>query len=300
MLTKAPARPTSFGIERHRAIVEGGERRLDLAEPLIDLLGDLISLRIGFLEAVHLRLEGVARRPRRRRLSRRRHASLRAAVRTPQHDRPPRPLVGKLAALVGDLRAGPLQIRPDGSPAHHRRRGWSGVSGSSPPSSTPRVHPRRRSWRSELQQSVITSILLANSSNYSTVLLGDPAPAALWQVQLAKQFIEANWDLPKRIEELVRVTNVSARSLFSAFKAGRGYSPMDFVKRVRLGHARQKLSRPDAMTSVTGVAHECGFGNPGHFAMNYRELFCESPSETLKRGRGGGRLECLRLVDFVR
>jgi len=54
MLTKAPARPTSFGIERHRAIVEGGERRLDFAEPLIDLLGDLISLRRGFLEAVHL------------------------------------------------------------------------------------------------------------------------------------------------------------------------------------------------------------------------------------------------------
>jgi len=40
---------------------------------------------------------------------------------------------------------------------------------------------------------VITSFLLANSSNYSTVLLSDPAPAAPWQVQLAKQFIEANW-----------------------------------------------------------------------------------------------------------
>ena len=50
-----------FGIERNRAIVEGGERRLDLAEPQIDLLGDLIGLRVGFLQAIHLRLQGVAR-----------------------------------------------------------------------------------------------------------------------------------------------------------------------------------------------------------------------------------------------
>ena len=68
------------------------------------------------------------------------------------------------------------------------------------------------------------------------------------------------------------MTNVSARSLFSAFKAGRGYSPMDFVKRVRLSRARQKLSGPDAETSVTGIAYECGFGNPGHFAIDYRAL----------------------------
>ena len=50
-----------FGIERNRAIVEGGERRLDLAEPLIDLLGELVGLRIGFLQPVHLGLQGVAR-----------------------------------------------------------------------------------------------------------------------------------------------------------------------------------------------------------------------------------------------
>ena len=62
-----------------------------------------------------------------------------------------------------------------------------------------------------------------------------------WQVRRAEQFIEANWDQPITIEAVVAATNVSARSLFSAFKAGRGYSPMDFVKRVRLGRTWQKL-----------------------------------------------------------
>jgi transcriptional regulator GlxA family with amidase domain len=134
---------------------------------------------------------------------------------------------------------------------------------------------------------MMTSLLLASVSNYSGLLHGEPVAAAPWQVRRAEQFIEANWDQPITIEMLVAATNVSARSLFSSFKAGRGYSPMDFVKRVRLGRARQKLSRPYAETSVSAVAFECGFGNPGHFARDYRHHFGERPSETLRRGRGG-------------
>jgi hypothetical protein len=61
MLTKVAGAPDFFRIESNRAIVEGGERRLDFGEPLIDLVGDLIGLRIGFLQAIHLRLQGVAR-----------------------------------------------------------------------------------------------------------------------------------------------------------------------------------------------------------------------------------------------
>ena len=55
---------------------------------------------------------------------------------------------------------------------------------------------------------------------------------------------------------------------------------MDFVKRVRLRHARQKLSTPDVGTSVSAVAFECGFGNPGHFAGDYHHHFGERPSDT--------------------
>ncbi len=134
---------------------------------------------------------------------------------------------------------------------------------------------------------MMTSFLLTNPNNYSGLLHGEPLAAAPWQVRLAEQFIETNWDQPITIEALTAATNVSARSLFSSFKAARGYSPMDFVKRVRLGRAWRKLSKPDAETSVSAVAYECGFGNPGHFAVDYRRQFGERPSETLRRGRSG-------------
>jgi transcriptional regulator GlxA family with amidase domain len=201
----------------------------------------------------------------------------------------PAALMGKLAALVGDLRAGPLQFDSTVIASAPQAKRMERLLRFVADEFDAAAAPMPSIMASELQQSMITSFLLANASNYSTLLLDDPAPAAPWQVQLAEQFIEANWDRPITIEALAAATNISARSLFSSFKAGRGYSPMDFVKRVRLRRARQKLSNPDAETSVTAVAFKCGFGNPGHFAINDRELFGESPSETLKRGRAADR-----------
>jgi AraC-like DNA-binding protein len=199
----------------------------------------------------------------------------------------PGTLMGKLAAIVGDLRLGPLHFDPAviaSSPQAKRLERLVRFVAAEFDASSSLMPPI---MQSELQQAMMTSFLLANASNYSGLLLGESEAAAPWQVRRAEQFIEANWDQPITIEALVVATNVSARSLFSAFKAGRGYTPMDFVKRVRLRRARQKLSRPHAETSVTAVAFECGFGNPGHFARDYRESFGESPSETLTRGKGG-------------
>ena len=199
----------------------------------------------------------------------------------------PAALMAKLAAIVGDLRLGPLRLDPavaaSAPQAQRLERLVRFVAAEFDASAS----PMPQILQAELQQAMTTAFLLANASNYSGLLLGEPEAATPRQVRLAEQFIEANWDRPITIEALTQVAGVSARSLFSAFKAARGYSPMEFVRRVRLGRARQRLSRPDAGTSVTGTAYECGFGNPGHFAMNYRDLFGESPSETLRRGRGG-------------
>jgi len=197
----------------------------------------------------------------------------------------PAALMRKLEAILGNLRLGPLQFDPavqGGDPQSRRQQRLVRFVAAEVALSWP-VPPI---VLSELQQSLMTSFLLGNPSNYSGLLHGEPAAAAPWQVRVAEEFIEANWDQPITIEALAAATGVSARSLFASFKAGRGYSPMDFVKHVRLDRARQKLSRAEAATSVTSVAFECGFGNPGHFATDYRQRFGERPSETLRRGRG--------------
>jgi AraC-like DNA-binding protein len=137
----------------------------------------------------------------------------------------------------------------------------------------------------EFEQAVIVTFLSALHHNFSHLLHRPGSIPAPWQVRRAEEYIEANWDQPLTVEALALVAGVSTRSLFLSFQRNRGYSPMDFVKRVRLTHARAMLDRPNETASVTDVAFACGFGNLGHFANYYRERFGEVPSVTLQRSR---------------
>lgn len=137
----------------------------------------------------------------------------------------------------------------------------------------------------EFEQAAIVTFLNALQHSFSHLLHRPGHAPAPWQVRRAEEYIEANWDQPLTVEALALVTGVSTRSLFLSFQRSRGYSPMDFVKRVRLTHARAMLDRPHEATSVTDVAFACGFGNLGHFANYYRQRFGEVPSETLHRSQ---------------
>ena len=133
----------------------------------------------------------------------------------------------------------------------------------------------------EIEQALIVMFLKANRHSFSAVLDGPHRDAAPRQVRLAEAYIEAHWDQPITVEVLATLTGVSARSIFDSFRKSRGYSPMAFVKRVRLGHARQMLLAAAAGTTVAKVAFACGFGNLGNFAKDYRDAFGELPSQTL-------------------
>ncbi len=138
----------------------------------------------------------------------------------------------------------------------------------------------------ELEQTLLVSFLHANPHNFSHLLERDLRRTAPWQVRRAEEFIAANWNRPLAIEMISAATGVSTRNLIKAFRQARGYSPMAFVKRVRLMQARQMLMAPAENTSVKAVAFACGFDNPGHFAGDYRLAFGELPSRTLTKVKG--------------
>lgn len=137
----------------------------------------------------------------------------------------------------------------------------------------------------ELEQAMIVQLLFAGRHNYGDLLEQTPREAAPTHVRRVEAYIEANWNGPIMIESLAEVCGVSARTLFRTFEKARGCSPMTFVKKVRLEHARRMLSTPDETTSVSQIALACGFSNLGHFASAYRSTFGELPSQTLSRSR---------------
>jgi AraC-like DNA-binding protein len=138
----------------------------------------------------------------------------------------------------------------------------------------------------ELEQTLVVSYLNCNLHNYSHLLEDTVRSVAPWQVRLAEEYIEQNWDQPVTVEALAHVANAGIRTLFFTFKKSRGVSPMVFVRQVRLRHAKEMLTRATPETTVTSVAYACGFSNLGHFAKYYYAAFGEHPSETLRTTRG--------------
>ncbi len=93
---------------------------------------------------------------------------------------------------------------------------------------------------------------------------------------------------PKGSVELALDLGVSLRTLEMAFRSCMEMPPARYLRWLRLNRAHSSLSqlRPGE-ASVTQVAMEMGFTEFGRFAGEYRRLFGELPSETLRRGRRG-------------
>jgi AraC family ethanolamine operon transcriptional activator len=88
------------------------------------------------------------------------------------------------------------------------------------------------------------------------------------------------------VEELAYRTGVSRRTLEYAFRDGLGVSPSAYLKAWRLQALNRDLLRADpAEVSVAELVCPRGFVHQGQLAADYRNLFGELPSETLRRHR---------------
>lgn len=137
----------------------------------------------------------------------------------------------------------------------------------------------------EMEQALMVCFILAYRGDFNATMPDHARKIAPWQVSRVEQFVEAHWNEPLSIEAIAAEVGASVRSIQLSFKASRGYTPMEFVRQVRLGHARRMLSAGSPETRVIDVAYACCFGNVGHFSKFYSDQFGELPSITLARAR---------------
>lgn len=103
-------------------------------------------------------------------------------------------------------------------------------------------------------------------------------------VSTAKAYIMANLDQPLTLAQICQAVCISQRSLQYGFQDMLGMGPMAFVKVQRLHGIRRALLYADPKPeTVASIAHQWGFFSLGHFSRDYKNLFGESPSQTLKR-----------------
>lgn len=85
------------------------------------------------------------------------------------------------------------------------------------------------------------------------------------------------------VPELCQQLHVSRRTLQYCFEDVLGMSPIQYLRAIRLNGVRRHLRNDQgAKPTVQDVATHWGFWHLSQFASDYRRLFGESPSETIK------------------
>lgn len=141
-----------------------------------------------------------------------------------------------------------------------------------------------RSLAASLHESLLlVSLLEHQPNNYSDRLSARCAAIAPRHVRNVEAYVEANADKPLTIDDLVAVSGVSSRALFEGFRRFRGISPLAYVRTIRMRMVREQLLNPRDADTVTSIATQWGFYQLGRFATQYRQMFGETPSQTLRR-----------------
>lgn len=101
----------------------------------------------------------------------------------------------------------------------------------------------------------------------------------------ATAFIENNPDLDIGITEIAAAAHVTPRAIQVAFRRHLDTTPSAHLRRVRLDRVRADLLAADsaAGATVTAIAARWGFTRASRFAQQYRALYGEPPSATLRR-----------------
>jgi AraC family ethanolamine operon transcriptional activator len=189
-----------------------------------------------------------------------------------------RDAVGRMAEQLGS-QASVLDMEP----AHMARLRQTLVTLLSSVAQTPDLlasPPVREAVERTLVHAVL-DVLQADQADGDSAA---PAPsrARSWQlVRAVRERMErAAQDCPLSVAELGDNLGVSRRTLQYAFQDALGMSPTTYLRAARLNRVRSAL--PDA-TSVTEAATRFGFWHFGHFSTEYRALFKERPSDTVRR-----------------
>ncbi|WP_204017143.1 AraC family transcriptional regulator [Sphaerimonospora thailandensis] len=136
----------------------------------------------------------------------------------------------------------------------------------------------------QLEELLMTQLLLAQPSNYTPALLGEQLRVAPPTVKRALDLIEAHAAEPLTTADIAEAVGVGARALQEGFRRHLSATPMTYLRDVRLDRVRAELTVGAPRTStVTDIAFHWGFVHLGRFSLAYRQRFGETPSETLYR-----------------
>ncbi|WP_441002563.1 helix-turn-helix domain-containing protein [Pseudocolwellia agarivorans] len=100
-------------------------------------------------------------------------------------------------------------------------------------------------------------------------------------------YVKETSSYPLTISELCKITGVGRRTLQYCFEHGFGISPIQYIRDCRLNEIRRiLLNSEDKDIIIADLALDFGFYHIATFNSQYKHLFGETPSQTIKRSSG--------------
>lgn len=131
-----------------------------------------------------------------------------------------------------------------------------------------------------LEAQLVLSIARVASSDWSS----PDNSAADRIVKKVEDYVASIKHRPISIIELCQVCEISERTLHMAFQRKLGITPASYIRTQRLNQVYKTLRIADpTWGKIKDAALENGFSHLGHFTTQYKKLFGELPSATLRR-----------------
>ncbi len=135
-----------------------------------------------------------------------------------------------------------------------------------------------------LEETILGAIVAVAGGN-DDALAHAPCAGRRHVVERARAYMHAHIDEPITIAGLCMALGLSRRTLQYSFQEVLGINPVRFLRALRLNGVRRELKSPSGNATVQDAAARWGFWHLGHFVTDYKHMFGELPSETLRRPR---------------
>ena len=108
-------------------------------------------------------------------------------------------------------------------------------------------------------------------------------PAKRRVIDKIHQYIEQTGRYPLTVTELCKIAHVSRRTLQYCFEHELNVSPIHYLRNCRLNEIRRILLTSGKDITISDLALDFGFYHTSTFNEHYKQLFGETPTQTVQR-----------------
>jgi transcriptional regulator GlxA family with amidase domain len=102
-------------------------------------------------------------------------------------------------------------------------------------------------------------------------------PAAILRLGEVISRLEREYYAPWTLPKIATLASMSPNHLLRIFRAATGFTPLEYLVRLRLRHAAGELT--ETRKSITEIAADTGFSDSNYFSKRFRNFYGTSPRE---------------------